>query len=97
MPITYSESKTSLDEIAARIARNRSRIGQARSLLTTARSDTGAMPADYGGVATDINAAAAANPGNEAWQMALAEKNLLVADFQALKTELDALVTALGA
>lgn len=95
MAVTFTQAKNTLDAIAARSDRNRRRVAQARTLLNEAASDLAAMPAAYSGFVSDLNAAAAANPSDEAWQHALSEKNHMVADFQALRTEVDALVAAI--
>ena len=70
---------------------------QAKAVLAQAQADLLAMQSAYSTIISDLNAAAAANPGDAAWQAAKAEKDQMVADFQALKTEIDALVTAINA
>lgn len=96
MALTFTEAKNTLDEIAKRSNRNRERVASARTQLQTAATDLAAMPGAYSAFVAELNAAAAANPGSQAWQLALTEKNLMVADFQALKAEVDALVTAIS-
>ena len=93
---TYTEVKTVLDEIAERTTNNGKRVAQARAMMTQAQADLAAMPAAYGTLLTALDAAATANPSNAAWQGAKAEKDQMVADFNALKAAVDALVTALG-
>lgn len=93
---TYTEVKAGLDEIAQRTQQNAQRVAQARSQLAAAQGDLAAMPGAYGSLVTEINAGGTANPDNPAWQTAVAEKDELVSDFQALKAEVDALVTAVN-
>lgn len=96
MALTYTEIKTALDEIAQRSTQNSKRVSQARATLQQAQADLVAMQTAYATVVSGLNAAATANPSNAAWQAAKAEKDQLVADFQALKATVDALVTAVG-
>ena len=93
---TYTEVKTALDEIAERSTQNSKRVAQAKAMLGQAQTDLAAMSTAYGAIVADLNQAATDNPDNPAWQAAKAEKDQLVADFQALKTEVDALVTAVS-
>lgn len=93
---TYTTTKATLDEIAQRSEQNRKRLEQARATIAAAVSDLTAMQSAYSGFATQLNTDAAANPANDAWQVAKAEKDQLVADFQALKNEADALNTAVN-
>lgn len=93
---TFTETKMALDEIAERTTQSMKRRDQAKAMLTTAQSDLVAMQSAYTTIISELNAAAAANPGDAAWQGAKAEKDQMVADFQALKTEIDALVTAVN-
>lgn len=93
---TYTEIKTALDEIAERSTLNMNRRDQARNTLLQAQQDLLAMQSNYSAVITSLNAQAAANPDDAAWQAAKAEKDQMVSDFQALKAEIDALITAIG-
>lgn len=96
MATTYTSARVALTEIAQRSDANRKRLDQAKATISAADADLGAMPTAYGTIVTDINAAAAAAPGDAALQALKAEKDKLVADFQALKTEAAALKTAVG-
>lgn len=84
--MTYTEIKSSLDEIATRSEQNRKRLEQAKALINAADSDLGAMASDYSSIITDLEAGLAAAPSDPAWQAAKAEKDLMVGDFQNLKT-----------
>ena len=53
------------------------------------------MPTKYGTIITDLNVVAAADPTNEALIAAKAEKDLLVAEFQALKAHATAILVAI--
>jgi hypothetical protein len=93
---TYTEVKTVLDEIAQRTTQNSKRVAQAKAALTQAQADLAAMPGAYGAIITALDNAATANPDNAAWQASKAEKDQMVADFNSLKAEVDALVIAVG-
>lgn len=97
MAYTYSQIKSGLDDVATRTSGNRSTINRARTFLTNAQTDLSAMPLAYTGLATEINTLAAANPTDAAYQLALNEKNKLVADFQTLKAYVDTLIAAFDA
>lgn len=94
MATTYTQAKATLDEISTRSEANRKRLEQARQLIVTAESDLAAMATAYGTFVTDLDAAAAANPSDPAWQAAKAEKDLMVVDFNTIKTRATALKTA---
>lgn len=91
---TYTETKATLDEIATRSEQNRKRLEQARQAIAVAESDLLAMQSAYAGFATQLDTDAAANPGDVAWQTALAEKDAMQVDFQALKARATALLAA---
>ena len=86
MASTFSEMKTALDEIAARISRNRARLTQAVSSTVSAETDLTQMATDYSTVVSDINTFLTNNSNDEAAKTLKAEKDLLVSEFQALKT-----------
>jgi len=93
---TYTEVKQALDEIAERTVRNQQRTTQATDLLVQVQTDLQTMTTAYTTLISELNAEALANPDDMAWQTAKAEKDRLVADFQAFKTTVDALVTAIS-
>ena len=93
---TFTQTKATLDDIAARSEANRKRMEQAKVLIAAADADLTAMPIAYNAFASQLDADAAANSGDTAWQTALAEKDQMVADFQALKTRATALVAAVA-
>ena len=94
---TYTETKSTLDLIAQRSEANRKRINAAKVQIANALSDLAGMAGTYGAFATQLDTDAAANPTDEAWQTALAEKNQMVTDFQALKARAEAINTAITA
>lgn len=95
MPLTYTEAKATLDDIASRSEANRKRLEQARQLVLTAETDLNAMPAAYSLFASDLDAAVAANAGDQAWTTAGAEKDQMAADFAALKAKATAIKDAI--
>ena len=96
MATTFTQTKATLDEIASRSETNRKRLDQAKALIAQANSDLGAMATTYSAFVSDLNAAATANSEDLAWVAAKAEKDLMVADFQALKTTAAALLAAVS-
>ena len=96
MATTFTQAKATLDEIAQRVNQARNRVTQARSAYGAAQSELAGLSTVYGQFVSDLNAAAQAS----SWPLASAqkaEKDQLVADFQALKTEVDAIITAIDA
>lgn len=85
MATSFSTAKTSLDQIADRIQSNRRKLQQAQAWAAEAEADLTAMPAAYGTVIADIDAAVVAAPGDTALVNLKAEKDKLVAEFNALK------------
>ena len=85
---TYSEIKALLDEIARLNYEHRKTLERAYAAIVKTNAKLAAMPAEYSQAIADINQAVIDNPGNgeEVFLMAQAEKNQLVADFQALRT-----------
>ena len=94
MAVTYTEAKATLDDIAVRSENNRKRLEQAKSLIQQAESDLTSMSTVYSTFVADLDAAATANPTDDAWQTAKAEKDQMVADFQSLKTRSTNMKTA---
>ena len=97
MPSTYSEIKAMLDEVAERIRANAKRLARARGDIEAAEADLAAIPAQYADVLADLDAAAQANPADAAYQTAKAERDLLTAEFNALKSNATAMKDALDA
>ena len=95
MATTYATMKAALDEIAQRINENQGRLDGARQQVATAEAQLAGMPAQYAPIVADLDAAAAAAPSNTAIQVAKQEKDLLVAEFQALKTKAIAIKAAI--
>jgi len=94
--MTYSEAKALLDEIAAKNTARGNGLRIVKAGATNEKAALDAMPAQYAPVLADIAAAAAAAPGNQAWQTAAAEALLLRDDFLAHQTTADAMVAALA-
>ena len=97
MSTTYAQAKTALDEIAGRIHQNQARLDSAEGQIATAEAELAGMSAQYAQVVADLDAMAAADPGNTALQVAKQEKDLLVAEFNALKAVATDMKDALAA
>ena len=91
---TYSEIISALDEIAESNVRNRQLVTGARDRMSRAQTNLAAMPGSYSGLSAEIDDLATNNPSDEAWQDVRRVKDKLVADFQNLKTYVDALLVA---
>ena len=94
---TFADVKHKLDEIAEQIRNRQSGINQARSKIDTTVESLTSMVSVYADVISEIEAQATANPTNQAWQLAKSEKDILVSEFQALKTTAEALKAAMDA
>lgn len=97
MALTYTQAKAKLDEIATRSETNRLRLARARELLSEAEIDLASMSSTYTTFVGELEAAVAANPTDNAWQGAGAEKDQMVADFLALRTRAVNLIAAVDA
>ena len=97
MATTFSSAKTALDEIAARIQANRNRLSVAQATASVADSDLAAMATAYGTIVTDINTLLTDAPADAAIITLKAEKDLLVTEFQALKTTAASMKSAVDA
>lgn len=96
MAATFSEAKTGLDEISLEIRNARTLLNQARANPTNVKTALDGLATQYAALIADIDAAAAAAPGNTALQVLKAEKDLLVAEFTAKRAEAVALETAVA-
>jgi len=94
--MTYSEAKALLDEIAARNTAAKGSLRTSKQVATNTKAQLDAMPAQYATVIAEIQADAAANPTDKAWEVAGAEASQLTADFVALKATAGDMVTALA-
>lgn len=92
----FSVHKSKLDEIANRIQTERARLARIRSDAVSASANLNSMGTEYGPTIAEINADAAANPTSEARQHNASEAAELVAEFQALLVEAQALEAAVG-
>lgn len=93
MAITYTQAKSTLDEIAEKSERARIHSETARNLLVRAEQELSAMSSQYASFVTELDAIANAGSG-EAWLTAKAEKDEMVADFNALRARVQALLAA---
>ena len=92
---SFTETKSTLDDIAVRSEANRKRIEQAKAQIDAAEADLIAMQTAYVPFATQLNTDAAANASDSAWQGALAQKDQMQADFVALKNRATTIKTAI--
>lgn len=94
---TFTETKATLDEIAVKSETNRKNLAAARASVAGVEAALQTMVNQYSAFIAQVDADAAANPGDAAWQNALAEKNRLVADFIAIQSKAQAIITAFDA
>ncbi len=93
MALTYTTTKSTLDEIANAIRTAENRLERARVQLETAEASLAAMPTKYGDFVTELDAEALAQ-ANDLWDQAKAQKDAMVADFNALRTRAEDLLAA---
>jgi hypothetical protein len=92
---TYTETKSNLDDIAGKSSSLKRRNDNLIVAAQAVQSGLQLLQSDYAAFAAQLNIDAAANAGDPAWDAALAEKDLLVAEFVAEKVRADAIVLAL--
>jgi len=88
---TLTTTKATLDVIANRSEENRKRLEQAKTIIGTAAADLAVMVSAYAGFVSQLDIDAGGNAGNVAWDVAKAEKDIIQAEFLALKTRAEAL------
>ncbi len=94
---TFSEIKAKMDEIARANHNCANDLRRALVIIAATCTTLGGMPTKYAGFVSEVDQEAVANPGNEAFSVAQAEKDELVADFQALRIQAEDARTALEA
>ena len=92
---TFSEMKTALDEIAATISAARMSLDKCGENAAKAQTNLGNLSTEYSGIVAAINQFLSDNASDEAAKTMKAEKDLLVAEFQALQTAAGQMVTAI--
>lgn len=92
----YSEIKNGLAQLAVDIAAERNRINSGKGQIIMADNNLAGFTAKYTALNTGIAAYLTANPTDASALLANAERLKMAAEFQALKTESAALVTAIG-
>lgn len=94
MATTYTQAKATLDDIAQRVNAARKRAEGAYAAYTVAQAELAGLQGAYATFIADLDAAAAGT----AWPQAVAqkaEKDQMITDFQALKTNIDATIVAI--
>lgn len=93
----FTGARARLDNVVQDIEQARTQYEGAVAAIGAANNLLGNLPTTYATVISTIDAGAAANPTDAAWQTAKAEKDLHVGDFAALKAVVQAAVDALAA
>lgn len=94
MPLTYTEARDKLDQIANDITNLRQKAGKSYTDYLDVQTKLGGLSTKYAQFVTDINAAAAADSWPQADQQKAA-KDQMVTEFQAFKSEVDSIVAAI--
>ena len=89
----FSDVKVALGEITTRIVTNRKALLNAKQGIGVANADLGSMLTQFGPIVADVVARAAGDANLAGLK---AEKDLLVAEFSALKATAQAMVNALA-
>lgn len=97
MAQSYSQLKLKITEITTRIRDNRNRLDTAKGSAALAVTDLTAMQTAYAATVADIDAQLASAPTNAAFAAMSADKNALVAEFNALRTAATNMKTAIDA
>jgi hypothetical protein len=87
---SYSEMKTALDQISARIVENKAVLTKAKQSGQNASASLGSIPTDFAAAIAAIDAIPA-NTTNAAEMLLKAEKAKMATEFTALKNKADAL------
>lgn len=96
MALTFTQAKATLDDVSVRIETARKRMESARAAYGVAQNELGSIPSAYATFITDLEAAAAADTWPQA-DVQKAEKDQMVADYQALKSYVDGVIAAIDA
>jgi len=94
MAIKAYEAEKTIAEIAEVITQNAKRMDSALETMAVAKAQLNGMATAYGPFIVALDAAAAANPNSVVWTQLLAQKDLFVSEFAALKTYAAALEAA---
>jgi hypothetical protein len=86
MASTFSQIKSGLDVIGQKIRAERASLVTVKGQATAIEANLNQLGSDYTSLIQDINAAAVASPNDTAVKNAKAEADLLVSEFQALRT-----------
>ena len=87
---TTSEVKAGLDNIATSIRNCKQKFIQAKTIIQNCSNELGAIPTTF----SDVNSTIQNYTPTGAFEiLAQDERSKLVSEFQALKTEIDALIT----
>lgn len=84
---TYTAVEAHLDSIRGDIISAGNGYARAASTVTAADNVLAALPTTYAATIAEINAQAAANPNDAAWQMAASRLAKMATEFQALKAK----------
>lgn len=93
---TPSECRIVLGEVAIIINKHRKGAASLDGTLATAEAELNGLPNTYAEWIAEINAQAAANPDDAAWEGMKAELALFTAEFQDLKAAIAAMRAALA-
>lgn len=91
---TFSEHKNTLAAISNEIGTERARLARIRADAQTASANLDAMGSKYGAILAEINQSAADNPSSVARQHNSSEANELIAEWQGMLTEAQAIESA---
>lgn len=95
MASTGSEIDAALDQIAATITQSRKEQQRALQQLQSASATLGNLQTQYTQLVADVNTAATDNPDSQLAQIRKERMDERVAEFLALKSSIDAQITAL--
>ena len=96
MAILYSEARSGLQDIANNLSAVNQLLDRILQELDRIKTAMTELETKYAGMVTEINTMAANNPGT-VWTDTKVQKDELVANFNALRTRADSMISALNA
>jgi len=94
--MTFSQVKTRLDSLADELQRIAQRINGIGDSADGAEAALNALPTNYSELISEVDAMATASPDDPAILAAKAEKDLMVAEYQAAQDKVAAVQAALA-
>ncbi len=96
MPMSYAQLQDVKTRINSQLAAQQTQLTTAKGAFAGVAANLGVMQTTYADWATEVNTLATANPNDDAIKALKAERDLLVSEFAASKTEAETLDTTVN-